>query len=101
VVLAQTGSNSGAVWLYAGLAGGNLATDLRGKTRGNRPLASETTITDGAWHHIGLAWDGSNRMLYVDGIEVAKDAHDSLAPPAAASTSGPAAPSHPATSGPA
>ncbi len=79
VLLAQTGAASGAVWLYAGLAGGNLATDLRGKTRGNRPLASETTITDGAWHHIGFAWDGSNRMLYVDGIEVSKDAHDSLA----------------------
>ncbi len=42
-------------------------------------MASETTITDGAWHHIGFAWDGSNRMLYVDGIEVAKDAHAGLA----------------------
>jgi hypothetical protein len=37
------------------------------------PLVSESVITDGAWHHIGLVWDGSNRTLYVDDVEVAKD----------------------------
>lgn len=26
------------------------------------------------WHRIGLVWDGSCRLPYVDGVEVAKDA---------------------------
>ena len=38
-----------------------------------QPLVSESVITDGAWHHIGLVWDGSYRYLYVDGVEAAKD----------------------------
>ena len=36
-------------------------------------LASETVITDGQWHHIGLARDGTRRYLYADGVQVAKD----------------------------
>jgi hypothetical protein len=36
-------------------------------------LESESVITDGAWHHIGLVWDKSYRYLYVDGTEVARD----------------------------
>ena len=36
-------------------------------------LASPTVITDDAWHRIGLVWDGSNRILYVDDVEVARD----------------------------
>ena len=42
-------------------------------------LASDCIITDGQWHKIGFAWDGSNRMLYIDNVEVAKDALDGLA----------------------
>ena len=39
------------------------------------PLVSESVITDGQWHHIGLVYDfdGLYRYLYVDGVEVAKD----------------------------
>jgi hypothetical protein len=39
------------------------------------PLLSESVITDGQWHHIGLVYDfvGLYRYLYVDGVEVAKD----------------------------
>ena len=33
------------------------------------PLVSELLITDGAWHRIGLVWDGTYRRLYVDGVE--------------------------------
>jgi hypothetical protein len=36
-------------------------------------LVSESVITDGTWHHIGLVWDKSYRYLYVDGAEVARD----------------------------
>jgi hypothetical protein len=37
-------------------------------------MLSETVITGGQWRHIGFVWDGSYRYLYVDGVEVAKDA---------------------------
>jgi hypothetical protein len=36
-------------------------------------LWSETVITDDAWHRVALSWDGANRTLYVDDVEVAKD----------------------------
>ena len=41
-------------------------------------LFSETVITDGQWHRIGLVWDGTNRILYVDGIVVAEDTQHGL-----------------------
>lgn len=42
------------------------------------PLVSESVITDGQWHDIGLVYDGSSKYLYVDGTEVAKDNLDPL-----------------------
>jgi lysophospholipase L1-like esterase len=42
------------------------------------PLLSEAVITDGQWHRIGLVWDGSRRMLCVDGVVVAEDMQDGL-----------------------
>jgi hypothetical protein len=36
-------------------------------------LWSQTVITDGDWHHIGLVRNGSRRALYVDGVEAAED----------------------------
>ncbi len=49
-------------------------TELQGPGRGgNVPIVSETVITDGAWHRVGFVWDSSDRILYVDGTEVAKD----------------------------
>ena len=61
-----------ANWLAAD-AEGNLMTELKGKGRSTGPLFSETIITDGQWHRVGLVWDGSNRILYVDGFAVAED----------------------------
>jgi hypothetical protein len=40
---------------------------------------SQAVITDGDWHRVGFTWDGSNRILYVDDVEVAKDAPANLA----------------------
>jgi len=39
------------------------------------PLLSESVITDGQWHHVGLVYDLISlcRYLYVDGAQVAKD----------------------------
>ncbi len=42
------------------------------------PLLSQTTVTDGNWHNVGFAWDGSYRILYVDGVEVARDTQTGL-----------------------
>jgi len=71
VVLSQSGAVS---WLCTDSVEGCLMTELKSKGRGSAgPLLSQTVITDGNWHRIGLGWDGSYRYLYVDGIEVAKD----------------------------
>ena len=41
-------------------------------------MLSQTNITDGNWHHIGLVWDGSKRILYVDDVAVAEDTQNDL-----------------------
>ena len=75
VILSQA---DGANWLCTDSLEGNLMTELKGSGRSAQPLISETVITDGAWHRIGLVWDGSNRTLYVDDVEVATDTQGSL-----------------------
>ncbi|MFB0554285.1 MAG: LamG-like jellyroll fold domain-containing protein [Phycisphaerae bacterium] len=74
VIISQ---QSAANWLMADVEG-NLMTELKGTNRTGKPLRSQTIITDGRWHRIGLVWDGSNRKLYVDGIAVAQDTQDEL-----------------------
>ncbi len=73
VVISQTGNPVGVVWLSATGSNGTLMTELRGSGRDGSALVSSEVITDDNWHHIGFAWDGSYRTLYVDGAEVAKD----------------------------
>ena len=48
-------------------------TDIRAPGRFGYPLISESVITDDDWHHIGFAWDGARRRLYVDYAEVIRD----------------------------
>jgi hypothetical protein len=74
VLVSQQG---GGDWLSINPADGTLATECAGRI--NRPLFSDTVITDGQWHRIGLVWDGTSRRLYMDGEEVATDAQDGLA----------------------
>ncbi len=69
---------SGVRWLCADPSDGNLMTELKSSARDGTELLSQTIITDGDWHRLGLVWDGSSRMLYVDGIVVAEDTQDSL-----------------------
>jgi hypothetical protein len=76
VILSQAG---GANWLMAGAPDGALMTELKESGRNDKPLVSSTIITDGNWHRVGLSWDGSNRILYVDGLEVARDTQANLA----------------------
>ena len=77
VIISQTdGTGSGETWLGAGPLDGKFMTGLVPPPDGRfvpQPLVSETVVIDDQWHHIGFAWDGSYRILYVDGLEVAKD----------------------------
>ncbi len=75
VILSQY---SGANWLVANGAKGALATELQSDGRIGKPLSSQTAITDGNWHRVGLVWDGAQRILYVDGAAVAEDPQNSL-----------------------
>ncbi len=71
VILSQIG---GVNWLLADLLTGNLMTELKPSSgRSSQFLASQTVITDGSWHRVGLVWDGSYRILYVDDAEAVKD----------------------------
>jgi hypothetical protein len=75
VILAQQGR---AEWLMADASQGALLTELKNEGRAGRALCSPTPITDGDWHRVGLTWDGSHRILYVDDIEVAQDTQTGL-----------------------
>jgi hypothetical protein len=70
VIISQA---DGADWLSAGPSEGNLMTELMRPGRGAAALMSNFLIIDGQWHLIGFVWDGSQRILYVDDIEVARD----------------------------
>ncbi|MEJ2702369.1 MAG: S8 family serine peptidase [Sedimentisphaerales bacterium] len=75
VIISQT---DGANWLLADPSGGQLMTELKGSGRGAAALLSKTTVTDGNWHRVGFVWDGSDRTLYVDDVEVARDTQSDI-----------------------
>jgi hypothetical protein len=57
---------------------GCVTTELACQGRSPIPLLSQTVITDGEWHRIGLVYDGLHRTLCVDDAVVAEDVQDSL-----------------------
>ncbi len=75
VVLSQMG---GVNWLCTDSLEGNLMTELKSAGRGTTAMLSQTIITDGNWHRIGLVWDGSHGTLYVDEVAVAEDTQNNL-----------------------
>ncbi len=75
-IVSQAG---GANWLMAAAPDGALMTELKGTGRTAGSLVSAANITDGAWHRVGLVWDGANRILYIDDVETARDTQTSLA----------------------
>jgi hypothetical protein len=75
VVMSQ---EDGAGWLLSD-AQGCLKCALKSGGRNGGPLGTDMMITDGNWHRIGLTWDGTNRVLYVDGLEVGLDTPSGLA----------------------
>jgi len=76
-IMSQEG---GTNWLMSDPTDGALRTDLkepakegRGAAPAGPPLISSTVVTDGDWHRVGFVRNGGNRILYVDGMEVASD----------------------------
>jgi hypothetical protein len=76
VILSQ---ETGADWLLADASQGFLMTELKSGGRYKKALRSQTVVTDGNWHRVGLTWDGFNRVLFVDDVEVARDTQPDLA----------------------
>jgi len=77
VIISQTdGPGTGQIWLGADPSDGKLMTGLAplaGRTPA-QPLVSESVITDGEWHHVGIVvTEPGVRNLYADGIRVAFD----------------------------
>jgi len=77
VIISQKG---GADWLMADIVEGDLRTNLRTPATVGRnpkpagpPLICTTVITDSDWHRVGFIRNGSDRILYVDNIEVVTD----------------------------
>jgi lysophospholipase L1-like esterase len=54
-------------------AEGKLMTELGGTALVVKPGIPGSTITDGNWHRIGVALDGSHVELYIDSVMVASD----------------------------
>jgi hypothetical protein len=84
VILSQEG---GVNWLMADPADGALRTDLRNPEVIGRnaspagpPLISAAVVTDGNWHQIGFVRDADSRILYVDGVQAARDTAAGLEP---------------------
>lgn len=75
VILSQQG---GANWLRLDTPAGLFGTELKGSARSSAPLWSQKMVTDGDWHRVGLTWDGAIRVLYVDDVEVARDAEATM-----------------------
>ncbi len=73
IISQKDGTGSGAAWLWVDSSYGRLITRLMHPPFD--PLVSESVITDGQWHHVGLVYDfdGLHRSLYVDGAEAARD----------------------------
>jgi acyl-CoA thioesterase I len=77
VILSQ---ENGANLLMADIESGTFRADIsdpmktsRVGTSGGLSLISTTIITDGNWHRVGLTWDGTHRILFVDDVEVSRD----------------------------
>jgi hypothetical protein len=74
VIVSQS---SGADWLYLNQYG-MLTTDLKAAGTNGKSLTSDAFVTDDQWHRVALVWDGTNRALHMDGVEVARDTQPSL-----------------------
>jgi hypothetical protein len=75
VIISQEG---GADWLLTDARGCIMTALESSGGRSAGPLISETTIINDNWHQVGLTWDGTNRIVYIDDVEVARDTPSGL-----------------------
>jgi serine/threonine protein kinase len=75
VIMSQFGA---ADWLYLNQFG-MLTTDLKASGPSGISLTSDAYLLDDQWHRVAFVWDGMNRALHVDGVEVARDTQPNLA----------------------
>jgi hypothetical protein len=75
VIVSQS---SGADWLYLNLYG-MLTTGLKAHGTDGKTLPSDAHMLDDQWHRVVMTWDGTNRTLQMDGVEVARDTQPDLA----------------------
>jgi serine/threonine protein kinase len=75
-IVSQVGA---ADWLYLNQYG-MLTTDLKSAGQGGKSLTSDAFVLDDQWHRVALVWDGTNRSLHMDEVEVARDTQPNLAP---------------------
>ena len=68
----------GANWLYLNQYG-MLTTDVKSSGNAGKSLTSDAHVLDDQWHRVALTWDGTNRTLQMDGVEVARDTQPDLA----------------------
>ena len=52
----------------AGPYPGRLQIGIEGGNGSNCALMTDTTMSDGAWHHVALVFDGTTLRAYVDGV---------------------------------
>jgi len=69
VILSQS---NGLDWLSTDSTGA-LMTNLKRSGRNAAGLSSQTVVTDGQWHRVGLTWEDPHRALLVDDAIVAED----------------------------
>ncbi|OHB63888.1 MAG: hypothetical protein A2Y77_01350 [Planctomycetes bacterium RBG_13_62_9] len=70
IIISQT---NGTNWLLTDPSKGYLMAGLQAPAPVGISLSSQTVVTDGEWHHVGLVCDLGARTLYVDGAKVARD----------------------------
>jgi L-ascorbate metabolism protein UlaG (beta-lactamase superfamily) len=69
-IVSQIGASN---WLSINSATGCFGTELKVTGRSSKPLWSTAVVTDGSWHRVGLVWDGTSRILYMDDAEAIRD----------------------------
>ena len=48
--------------------GDSIHFGCNGPSGGN--LNATTIVTDNTWHHVALVYDGTNKLIYIDGVDV-------------------------------
>ena len=75
VIVSQFG---GSDWIYLDQYG-MLTTDVQAAGQDGTSLTSDAWLLDDQWHRVAVVWDGANRTLHMDGVEVARDTQPNLA----------------------